>query len=195
MPTETGLENLRKLVDPWHAGPRQELADTRILTLHSQQFTSATDPGRSGDFALIDTRDFMNVLAITPDNHVVMVEQFRFGSGTVTLEPPAGIVEPGEDPMVTCARELAEETGYASEREVEPMGSVYTNPAIMNNRCWFGVIRDAEPIAERHLDEHEEIAVRLVPVMELERLIDDGLIDHALSVACIERFLRREARR
>ena len=192
MQPTVGLGALRKLVRPWSRGETTTLARTRILDVNETVFTSATDPDRSGSFSIIESRDFMNVVAVTPDDHIVMVEQFRYGSDCITLEPPAGIVEPGEDPMHTCVRELAEETGYTTEREIEPMGSVLTNPAIMTNRCWFGVLRDVELTEPTEPDEHEELATRLVPVAALPELIDDGVIEHALAVACIERFLRRE---
>ena len=56
--------------------------------------------------------DWVNVVAVTPEGKIVLVRQFRFGSNSLWLEVPGGVMEKGEDPITAGVRELSEETGY-----------------------------------------------------------------------------------
>ena len=87
-----------------------------------------------GDFYVLDTNDWVNVIALTPDHEIVLVRQFRYGSKEQSLEPPGGVVERGEDPLVAGLRELQEETGYVGELP-ELLGVVRPNAAILSNRA------------------------------------------------------------
>ncbi len=176
-------------VQAWSAGQERLLARTRIFDLYETDWDCREDEKRSGSFVQIRSRDWVNVIAITPADELVMVEQFRFGVGRVTLEPVAGMVEPGEDPMLTCRRELLEETGYVSGGEVIPIGVTDTNPAILNNRCHVGLMRGVMPTDARGFDRHEQIFTRLVPVGELGGLIARGVITHSLAVCAIYFYL------
>ena len=72
--------------------------------------------GKEHDFFVLDSVNWVNVIAVTPDQQLVMVEQYRHGSNTVELEIPGGMMDPGEtDPVATAVRELREETGYEGE--------------------------------------------------------------------------------
>jgi ADP-ribose pyrophosphatase len=64
--------------------------------------------GKEGKFDVLETKDWANIIAITNDSKVVMVEQFRFGSAEVTLEFPAGAIEELENPIDSIKRELLE---------------------------------------------------------------------------------------
>lgn len=169
-------------VRPWVPGAKLETVETRILTMHRQRFENEMHPERSGDFTVIDTTDWVNCVAITPAGEAVMVEQYRFGSNSVTLETVAGMVEGGEDPMDTCRRELAEETGFAGRGPVVRLGAVDTNPAILTNRCHFGLIEGVERVTTPSLDQHEQIRPVLVKVDDVPGLIRDGVITHSLAV-------------
>jgi 8-oxo-dGTP pyrophosphatase MutT (NUDIX family) len=170
------------LVKPWKTGPARELLKTRVFSVFTRPSSSATDPARSGDFVHLACPDWVNVLAMTPANQVVMVEQYRHGLDRVTLEVPGGIAEPGEAPGVTCARELLEETGYSGD-PCRIVGRVSANPAIQNNWVHIGLVRNADLRGPTNPDEHEEIGVRLVPLSEVPGLIRQGVIHHAFVVA------------
>jgi 8-oxo-dGTP pyrophosphatase MutT (NUDIX family) len=128
--------------------------------------------------------DAVNVIAITPDDRVVFVRQFRAGSGRDSLEPPGGLLDEGEDACVAGARELLEETGYAGEPGVL-LGMPYSVPSILTSRFAVVVIRNARRVAEPKPDDREEVEVVLVASRDVPRLIRDGAIEHALSVMAL----------
>lgn len=193
MPRAPNIPNSQ--IHPWHAEPPRDVQKTRILTLQSRRFTSASDSKRGGDFTIIKCPDWINVIALTKDQRVVMVEQFRYGTAQVTLEIPGGVVEAGEEPSQTCLRELLEETGHAPARTasvqgIEMIGKVSANPAINTNWVHTGIVREVERVREElKLDEHEEIAVHLVPLADVPGLIRSGVIHHAFVVAAFQFLL------
>jgi 8-oxo-dGTP pyrophosphatase MutT (NUDIX family) len=162
------------------------LARTRILRVCEQAFECPDDADRSGVFTVIESPDWVNVIALTPDHGegpgVVLVEQFRYGTGEVTLEIPGGIIDPGEDPVASAGRELLEETGFGG-RGARLIGRLDANPAILTNRVATVVVLDAERVGEPTPDQHERIAVRVVPLREIPGLIADGRITHSVIVA------------
>ena len=82
---------------------------------------------------------------------------------------------------------LREETGYAGDAP-EPVGFVYANPAIMNNKVHTVMIRNAQLKHDTNLDDGEDVAARLVPLADIPGLIADGTISHSLMVAAFFRF-------
>lgn len=183
------------LVRPWRSeGESRELLRNRLFSLHSAPRVSPVDPSRRGEFLQLRFADWANVVALTAERSVVMIEQYRHGLGQVTLELPGGIVEPGESPESACARELLEETGYAGEPAVA-IGRVSANPALQNNWLSTCLVRSAKLRSPPRPDEHEEIAVRLVPLAEVPGLIRAGIIHHSLVVAAFHHLsLAEEAR-
>jgi len=175
-------------LEPWVRESSSPLARTRIFTLENQHWRCPTDPARSGDFAVLNSPDWCNIFALTPDERVVLVEQFRFGTGNQSLEIPGGIVDPGEDPAATATRELLEETGFAGSAPI-PIGSLSANAAILNNRVHSFVVENATRRAEQSLDEHEQMRVLTVPVADLPALIRDGRMHHSIIVAAYALFL------
>ena len=109
----------RSLVPPWTSGPDRLLLDTRIFQIRTHVAASPTT-GHQAPFVIMDTADWVNVIARTVRGEVVLVEQFRHGTGEVTVEIPGGMVDPGETPLTAGLRELAEETGYRPGPDSRP---------------------------------------------------------------------------
>lgn len=172
---------LHSLVKPWHMWPTRTLATTRVMTLKERWCDSPTNSKKAGHYVYLDASDWCNVVAVTKDRHVVLIEQFRHGLGEVTLEFPGGIVEPGEDAAKAGERELVEETGYSGKNQ-GIIGTVSSNPAIFNNHVHSVLVTDCELNHKQELDGNEEIAVRLMPLHEIDGLIQRGHIHHALVV-------------
>ena len=148
----------------------------------------------SSTFFVLENPDWVNVVALTKDKEIVLIEQFRHGSGSFILEIPGGMADEGEDPMSAAGRELIEETGYSAGRMIA-IGKSHPNPAIQNNTIHHYLALDCEKTSDVEFDDHESIVTRLVPLHELEDLVHNGDITHALAITAIyyaQRHLKHE---
>lgn len=165
----------------WDHEEIEHLQDCKVFTVGRTMATSPTSGDRH-PFYRIDSVDWVNVVAVTPADELVMVRQFRHGSRDVTLEIPGGMVDAGEVPADAGARELLEETGYRGD-EIVSIGLVNPNPALFGNTCHTFLIRGCERVAEICNGKTEETAVELVPVARAADKVRTGEITHALVVA------------
>lgn len=163
----------------WETRESRYLAKYRIFDLREDVCISPRT-GQAHPFYVLETRDWINIIPITPEGQIVMVRQYRFGTGEVTLEIPGGLVD-AEDGCVQDAaqRELQEETGYVSD-DIILLGTVRPNPAIQNNTCHIFLARNATPSGKQALDACEDIAVELHSREAVETMIRQGEIDHCM---------------
>lgn len=175
------------MIRPWTKIGSKPLGNYRIFTVRSDEKISPRT-GATHDFYIIDCVDWVNVLALTPANELVMVEQFRHGSNTVELEIPGGIMDRTDaSPVETGVRELREETGYEG-RDARRLAGVFANPAIMSNTCHTVLVEECalkHPVA---WDSGEDLITRLVPVTEVPALIAEGRIRHPLVIVALYHF-------
>jgi len=144
-----------------------------------------TAPGLDNhDFFVLEFPDWANVVAVTEDGMVVLVRQFRHGLEIFNLEIPGGVVDPGENPLDTAARELAEETGYVPEK-IQLLSTVSVNPAIQDNWCHLFLATGCRLMQEQALDGTESIEVKLVPLDSLAAMMKNGEIHHSLNCLAI----------
>jgi ADP-ribose pyrophosphatase len=164
------------------AGAHDEtLVENWLLRLRRERFRSRKS-GKIHDFYVAYLTDGVHVVALTPDDRVVMVRQFRAGLHRDSLETPGGLLEAGEDPCTAGARELLEETGYSGDTP-ELLGTISPNPGLLAQRISTVVIRNATQTAEPEPDQTEELTVELVPVSTIRALIKQGEIEHGVCVA------------
>lgn len=135
----------------------------------------------ASDFYVIHPPDWVNVVALLPDDRLVLIEQWRHGVLHPTLEIPGGVIEAGEDPELAARRELAEETGYTAATW-RKLGVVEPNPAIQSNRCHTYLATGCQPGPTR-FDEHERIQTHLLGFDQALSAVAQGRIGHALCVA------------
>jgi 8-oxo-dGTP pyrophosphatase MutT (NUDIX family) len=162
-------------------------SDCRIFEVHKRRFRRISD-GVSGDFFVLDTNDWVNVLAVTPAQKLVLVRQFRYGTEEFSLEPPGGVIESGEDPIMAGLRELKEETGYIGT-DAELIGTARPNAAILSNRCYFVFVKNVERTADLAFDEHEELITELHSVKDLRGLVANNEVTHSIGLNAILKLM------
>ena len=173
-------------IRPWTVERTEDIQDCRIFTL--QRLSETSPAGKHGEFYILDSPDWVNVIPITNDGHIVCVEQYRHGSRRVALETPAGMVEAGEAPEVAAARELREETGY-SAKSLQILGRVYGNPAFMTNHLTILLAEGVTLTDPTEWDDHEEIRVRLIAVGDIPGILARGEIENSVSALALTWYL------
>ena len=133
---------------------------------------------------VLESVDWINIVALTPDGRSVMVRQFRFGTGECTVETAGGMVDPGETPLEAAKRELLEETGYGGGAW-SSLGAVEPNPAIHPHLCHHFLARDVERLAEPEPGPGEAIEVLLMSLDEIRAEVAAGRIRHVLALSAM----------
>lgn len=125
------------------------------------------------------------VLALTDEGEALLVRQFRYPYGEILTEIPAGKREPGEDPLTTGRRELAEETGAIADRFVE-LGMVYPTPGYCDEVIYLYLATGLH-FSAMHPDEDEFLAVQRVPLKTLvDEVLDGNIPDAKTQVAALK---------
>jgi 8-oxo-dGTP pyrophosphatase MutT (NUDIX family) len=176
------------MIKPWQILSSKLDADYKVFKVRADKAVSPRT-NQSGEFYILQSNDWVNVVPLTGDREVVMIRQYRHGSRKVTLEIPGGLVDEA-DPGEAAVRELLEETGYAGKR-VSLLGSTNPNPALFDNTCYTYLVEHAEKVKEMSLDVHEDIEVELVPITSIPQLLRDGTINHALVIVAFHFFFQK----
>lgn len=137
---------------------------------------------QTGEFDIVQCSNWVNILAVTPEQKVVLIKQFRHGTNDYTVEIPGGAVNHAEDSFIGAKRELEEETGYTSNKWIS-LGKVDVNPAFMTNTCETFLAMDAVKTKDQNLDPFEEIEVFLEDLNSIPALVQKGEITHSLVIA------------
>ncbi len=178
---------LLRMIQPWKTLRSVPVGDFRIFKIHSD-FKLSPRTGKEHDFYVLDSVNWVNVIAVTRDQKLVMVEQYRHGSNTVELEVPGGMMDADEsDPVATAVRELREETGFIGEN-ARLLGTIHSNPAILSNKTFTVLIENCELKHAVEFDSGEDLATRLIPVTEISQLVADEKIGHSLVVVALYHF-------
>ncbi|MDD3844921.1 MAG: NUDIX hydrolase [Syntrophorhabdaceae bacterium] len=177
------------MIKEWELLESKVDRDYRVFRIQSELAVSPRTK-KVGTFYTIDTRDWVNVIPVTPEGKIVMIKQYRHGSKEVTLEIPGGLVDE-EDAGEAAQRELLEETGYAGD-SVQLLGFVNPNPAIFNNRCYTYLIENAREISEKALDPDEDIEVVLMSSDEIPPIIAGGGINHSLVIVAFHFYFMKK---
>ncbi len=176
----------------WQRLGSRILTGTRIFNLLGVTYRHPLR-GTEREFFCIDAPDWVNVLAITQDQRVVLVRQFRYGTNEFSLELPGGVVERGEDPLQAGLRELSEETGYGGG-QARIVGRLHPNPAIQANHFHAVLVENVAKLREVHWDADEELEVSTVSLPELVELIRTEKITHSLTACAFMLYLANRGR-
>nr|MBB6139611.1 8-oxo-dGTP pyrophosphatase MutT (NUDIX family) [Mucilaginibacter sp. X5P1] len=136
------------------------------------------------DYYVLEYPNWVNAVAITEDNKVLMVRQYRHAAGIVSLEIPGGVIDGDEAPEHAMQRELLEETGYLFE-DIELISIVYANPSTANNHTYCYLAKGGKKVQDQNLDEHEELIVEEYTIPEVKQLLADNKIPQALHCTAL----------
>lgn len=120
------------------------------------------------------------VAAVTAQNEVILVKQYRYPIGQVCYELPAGKLEPGEEPLATAKRELAEETGFQASTW-EKLTAFYTAPGFTNEFIHLFLASGLQA-DQAHPDPDEIIEYESINIDTLRQKVYSGEIRDAKTI-------------
>jgi len=178
-----------ELKDQWKSleSPR-EIFKTRVATLCAENF-ECLRTGAVHEFITFRTCDWVNVVAVTPEDSVLLIRQFRHGTRRTEWEIPGGCIDRTDaSPIAAGIRELMEETGYAGEN-ARVIGRVHPNPALQGNICHTVLIENVKRVSEAHLEPTECIVVEPVSRERVRSMVADGTVTHGLVLNALMFYL------
>jgi 8-oxo-dGTP pyrophosphatase MutT (NUDIX family) len=174
------LESRYAFADPW-----LRLRSDTVLLPNGRLLSPCT---------IFEYPDWVDVIALTGERNVVLVDQYRHAVGQLRTEFPAGAVDEAEVPLAAIKRELLEETGYASD-DWHRLGSAPVNPVLQTNRIHCFLALGAHKVAEQDLDEGEAIRTHELPLPEFIEQVEAGRLElpalQLASLYLLQAYLRR----
>ncbi len=177
-------------IEPWVTTAEREEYTTNIFKVLRRDMVLGSE-NHKATFSIVEAPDWINVVALTDEGEIVLVEQYRYGIEAPTLELPGGVCDEGELPEESSKRELLEETGYEG-KECIYLGKVSSNPAMMTNYTHTYLIRGCRKVSGQQLDGNERINVQLTPLRDFLDLVASGEVHHSLVVAAMAKYLLSE---
>ena len=171
-------------MDRWHVRASRHLHRDRWISIRADDCVTPSGADIS-PYYVIEYPDFVHALAIDRDGNVILVDQYRHGLGTASLELPGGMADPSDaDPVATALRELAEETGYGGGT-ARLVATLSVDPAKLANRLHLVLIEDVDRHQAPTPEQTEDIEIRIVPVAEALRLATSGGTVNAAHVGML----------
>ncbi|HUD01983.1 MAG TPA: NUDIX hydrolase [Rhabdochlamydiaceae bacterium] len=143
-----------------------------------------TQPVKTWD--IVVTRGAVAVIPIDSQGRLILVEQWRRALEQITLELPAGMLDPNEPPEVCAQRELQEETGFKAG-SLQSFGGCFSSPGSMAEYIYLYLGKDLTK-SPLQADDTDLIDVRAVTLAEAKKMIEQGKISDAKTIVGILRY-------
>ena len=137
------------------------------------------------DYYVQEAPDVVIIFALTPDDQLLLVRQYKHGIGEEVTELPAGYLQEDENPLTGARRELREETGYAGDDSLVKIATLIESPSRSNNRCHVFLARGVRRLGQQRLDRTEDIRILFVTPDHALDMVRSAEICDAKSVAAI----------
>ncbi|HRP01036.1 MAG TPA: NUDIX hydrolase [Candidatus Kapabacteria bacterium] len=175
------------MITKWETVENKKVADLFIFDAYIKKRKNPVT-NEYGSFTVLQSNNWVNIIPITKDKEIILIEQYRHGTDSITLEIPGGLIENGEAPLSAAKRECTEETGYSSKSDIIQTGVSYPNPAYQSNQCFSFVWFDCEYSIEQKLDRHEIINIHKHTFSEVKSMIENGTINHSVILTAFYYF-------
>ena len=142
------------------------------------------------EYYVLEYPKWVNMVALTEDEQIIFVKQYRHGAAEIMIELPAGVVEDNEDPEIAARRELLEETGYAFD-DISYVCELYANPATSGNVTYTYLLTGGRKVQEQELDPSEDIEVVLMDLDTARQFLFDNRIGQALHSSALFYTLKK----
>lgn len=168
----------------------RKVVDTNVIFQYCKDQVELPD-GKVEEYVACVHKGASAVVPVLPDGRILMVHQYRYAIGRETLEIPAGGRDSREEPFVVAAkRELEEETGYTTDKELTHLITIATAIAYCDEMIEVYVAEDLRKTSQ-HLDPDEFIDVEAFDINTLVDMIYDCRIQDSKTIASLMAYYNK----
>ncbi len=172
---------------PWQVETSQYVYDRKPYMTMREDAVLLPNGARIPDYFVFEYPDWVAVLAVTREEKIVLIRQYRHGIAAVHFELAAGVVDPQEPLLESARRELLEETGFGGG-DWQLLLKLCANPGTHTNWCHIFLATGVERLEDQQLDHTEDISVHLLTRDEVLEMLRAGGVAQALHSAALWRY-------